>query len=381
MATSERDLDRERPDLLDRSKKIVEMVLQLPHRAEDSGRVLEAVGEVKADLRVLENYQSLARQLASGITPGDVDQTVRQVQEAAALLNEARQLVEGAPRLSREPDPEPEAETILPSSDETTADEIQDIPVFTPPDDFISRQAGENASVDYLRTQNPIPGVQVMSHKSRGMSRRDFGGLVRGVGLALGSLVIVGELTKTTPILSWAADTLDWHPKTPEQAEDFMRKYSLSEKPVGMGDWYVMYPILERDEEFMNTFINFNFIPSDSDYQTPIYAPVGDNNPFPLQVAYATMSFGVDESKFTNPLVVVKNGPSKWYLVSGRKVPESPDQRPYPNVIQITNASNKSNFYLDVKPILVQGRNKVEIRYMKRVKTSAPEQKAPNKVN
>lgn len=82
-----------------RSRKIVELVLSIPHQAHDSGKVVEAVGQVMADLDVLAANQSLAFKLTNGISDTDIAIATKHIEEALALrpadeiADERRELV------------------------------------------------------------------------------------------------------------------------------------------------------------------------------------------------------------------------------------------------------------------------------------------------
>lgn len=440
MAAIERNSGAKRQDLLVQSKKIVDLVLQVPHHSRDTGRVLDAVGLVKADLHVLERHQNLMRQLSTGITTEDVDNTLQHIRKAAALrpiddaateqriivlaglqhirmatefnervaqrpqdgiaifqagissesvqqaivhVNEAKQLIEEAPRKVKEPEPEVEESLLAtePTQLDTVANDTPvketkaepEPPVFLPPDDFVSMQAGANATAE--KPKEPpiiVQKVQSITRRSRGLSRRS---LINRGGLVLGGLVTAGQLTGVAPVAKWVAEAFDIRPKTPEQEEVYMQKYSLSEKPTKPSDggWEITYPTIEKDEEFTDLF-NGNFRQLNTGFfETEIYMPLGENNPF--KAATADIIFEVFEDKFQGPLAAVKyrgrggnDGGFGWYLLSGRKAPDNPEQRQSPHVIQLRNVNTKATFYLEANLTKVAEENRIEIRYMKKAK-------------
>lgn len=442
MSRSERnsgERKKEGQDSLDKTRQIVNLVLKLPYHPTNSDTVLNAVGRVLDDLDVFEGHQNLMRQLGSGITTKDVHDAKRQVLEAVALrpidekateeriivlaglqrigeatefnervarlaqngdssiaifqagisprfvqqaiehVNAAKQLVEEA---SRPVQPNKEAE-VLPSSDnpveqnpqtEKAPPKIDDIPVFTPPGDFV------NKTVTKSPEPHKYPKVAYQSQptprKSGGISRR---GILIRTGFGLGGLVTAGQLTGIVPVLSWTANFLDWHPKTLEQEDEFIKNKSLSDKwpDFFSQDWSVMYPLLQDDEVFVSLFNNYKQ-QVDNLGAVPIYAPAGGDNPAPVFVANTAFGLEVYESRVSSPLVAVKDWDSHWYLVSGRKVPESPEQRSFPNVIQVESSVTGSISYLEVTPTKVRNKNLVEIRYMKRVKKTSLDQNALN---
>lgn len=332
--------------------------------------VLAGLDRIKQATEFNARVAQRAQNGTDGVTIFQAGISPKSVAQAIADVNKAKQFVEVAPRPIKQP--ELNQETPLPANEsaesELIEEESADVPVFLLPNDPISIRAEADAIADKPKK---LP--------TRGLSRR---GLLQygGVSLGLGTLATVGQVTKVAPIIDWAvdlADLIDGHPKTPAQAEAFFRNYSLTEKPIKLNDWNVSYPVLMEGEEFVDSFNNFSQL-YNGGYITPIFAPVGDGS-FPLHVTDTNILFEVYESKFFNPLVMVRGGydsrsnESRSFAVSGRKIPEIPEQRPYPDVIQIESIYTNSSFYLKVKPKVIEGKNKVEIRYMKKQKKSPQE--------
>ena len=274
MSTAERNSGGERQDPLVQTRKIVNLVLQVPHPSQVTDIVLEAVGCVLADLYVLDRHQGLMRQLGNGVTTEDVDIAREQILQAASMrpidkvaaeqrlivlaglsriraatefnervaqsptdgiaifqvgltsgfveqavqhVLEAQRLVLEAPRPIQKP--EPEAEVTLSSLDPIESDakgddvdtEDRDTPIFSSPDDPIYGQARADAFVDQPGTSAPASKVQEAPKRTRRINRRDLFRLAKTSGIVGGGLIFAGEASGKAPVFEWLADLYEYN--------------------------------------------------------------------------------------------------------------------------------------------------------------------------
>lgn len=455
MAGAERPNGNERQDPLANTKRIVDLVFRLPIDPSRSEQVVDAVGTVYADLRILDERRRLDRQLARGLTPDDVDLAIANVHEAASLrpadelATEQRMLVlaglerirqatlfnesvgqqgqdgiaivqigitsrhvesvmtdvQDAKQLIEESQPKATPNFDISESfstnvldheqepriqqPETVHEPIQDIVDVSTP---LRTQELDEDILDRIDTEGTnrygIPSP--FSRIPRVSGRRAFLSAVGAAALVLtlGSQVDPENFNK--PPLT----------EDEKKAEDeqYIREHSLTEDPViDNRGWSVAYPKLQEGESFEDIFKgNFRQLYVGPN-AFPIYTLQGESTPLEKNNANfkegMNMRLGMSTSDFRDPLPTIQVADSSFngtfnplwtgvptVVVSGRKNPDSPEERPFPNVVQFTHSVSRETHYLQLKAVPKIGKDGkplqystdgtyiTEITYMKKVK-------------
>ena len=367
MADVERNNGNERQHSLADTKLIVDLVFRLPIDSDRSIEVVEAVGTVYEDLRVLDEQRRLNRQLANGITTNSVDLTIQDVQEAAALrpsdeiATTQRMLILSGLERIREA-------TIF---NERVGQDIQNgvaivqlgisshrvevvmkdileakelVEAAQPVQATMQRKEVEQKQAEFLQdivdVAPTLPSSELITDAQkkqlgRNYKRLGFGAdlgfksfydidltqplttqqvnLIRRRGLLMLGVATVGAIGVTYGTISGVSKIIEVFTPPPPTKEERrakdeadVRDHSLTEQPsvTSINGWEVSHPILEKDEEFKDLF-NGTFRQVGSYVNTtPIYAAQGEN--IPLNVANPDIKFEISTSEFREPLAIVR---------------------------------------------------------------------------